>query len=560
MNWKKTLFVCLIVFVWTLPSKVFAVDFEIEDATIDAYLQADGTINVIEVFTYDLTSEFNGITRELVAKKGASIEQFSAKESGKTLTVEKEANVYKVFRKGNNETISVELQYQIINGVEKYEDGAQFYWPFFDKRNESDYKNMTITIHPPEAAQKVDFLGYDSAYETGKLNEDNSVSFLMGYVPAGKNGDIRVVYEPTLFPNIVANKGTIRDQLHADIHRLANEKKTFMKNRQKTNQYGVIGLAGMSALLIGIFSWMITFRKRQKRITYEQLSDDRLIVPDEKMSMPATIYFTNGNLLTPEVTAAALLDLIRNGYVKQLSEDHFQLIDRNVIYSHEEALIELLFDKIGDGVHFYITDLETYTKNNNNHTSYSHALTSWRNGIVNEVKQSGMYENKGRIRLFLLLISIVLGVSVIPFARYEQYVLMTFTIVLSVVAICVAIFYKPRSIAGHTVIEEWKLFLNKMDDLDQKEWANLSAIDKFRAYTYEVGMKSENVESQFTEFTDAQRRTDRVATQTQYFHPVFISNSFHEANNNASVDSGGTSTASSSGGGVGGGGGGSGAF
>lgn len=559
MNWKKITFTFLLLFICMLPSKVLAVDFEIEEATIDAYVQVDGTVNVNEVFTYQFNGKFNGITRLLVPKEGATIEQFSAKENSNELVVEENKGLYKIFRKGNNETITIELQYKILNGVEKYEDGVQFYWPFFDKRNESDYKNMTITIHPPEAARQVDFLGYDVAYETGAVHANGTVSFEMGNVPAGKNGDVRVIYESTLFSQLIENEGLIRDVLIDDKNRLATKEMTFLDNQQKTKQYGLIGLTMIFVLFIGIVTRIIFFSKRRKHEAMNGLRHNGLVVPDEKLSMPATIYFTNGKILTPEVTAAALLDLIRKGYVKQTSEEHFILLDRNVMNSHEEALVKLLFDKIGDGVNFHIGDLETYTKNKQNHSSYSNSLSSWRNGIVNEVKQSGMYENKPGIRWYFASLGIILGIAIIPFIKFELYLFMTIAIVLCLLSILLALFYHPLSLAGQIVIEEWKTLRRNMKHLDLNEWNHLSAEDKYRAYTYGIGVKDEILEDYFTEFGDANRRVTNTNIDTQYYNPTMMTASFYDANKNASVEASGSSSSSSSGG-VGGGGGGSGAF
>ncbi|MBP3950154.1 DUF2207 domain-containing protein [Bacillus suaedae] len=40
--------------------------------------------------------------------------------------------------------------YLIEDGVTAYADVAEFYWPFFDDRNDSSYEQLTITVHPPE--------------------------------------------------------------------------------------------------------------------------------------------------------------------------------------------------------------------------------------------------------------------------------------------------------------------------------------------------------------------------------------------------------------------------
>ncbi|WP_144463402.1 DUF2207 domain-containing protein [Siminovitchia fortis] len=150
---KKFIFPTLI-FLFLAPSFAYAVDFSISDVKIDAYLQENGDIDVNERHTYIFDGKFNGITREIFPKKGAEISGFMANEGETSLKVEKEGELYKVHRSGKDETIQVDL-YTIKNGMEKYADITEFYWPFFDDRNEADYGKMTIAIHPPQPADGI---------------------------------------------------------------------------------------------------------------------------------------------------------------------------------------------------------------------------------------------------------------------------------------------------------------------------------------------------------------------------------------------------------------------
>lgn len=556
MNWKMVVPLFLLCVALLLPTKALAVDYKIQEATINAYVKEDGTVYVTEQLTYDFTGKFNGITRELIPKEGASIEDFSATENGQPLKSELDDYTYKIFRKGKNEEITIDLHYRILNGMEKYEDGVQFYWPFFDRRNESDYQQLTIHIHPPKVTNDVIFIGYDTAYKTGSLDNNGTVSYRMGRVSSGKNGDIRVVYDPALFPNLVENKGLIRDKVIAEANRMETEMLTFSENKATAYRYGLIGVIVLCSLFIATLVKMVMNSNKLRRVAREQLSDDKVIVPEEKLSLPATIFYTNGRQLTSEVTAAALLDLIRKGHIEQVSEEHFQLIDRNVTTVHEEALIELLFDKIGDGKTFYLEQLDAYTKNKKNHESYRSSIAIWRSGVSEEVKQKEFVkQNEKGIRWLQLLIGVSFVISIFTFVRYELFLFMGIAILLSILSILLAVFYRPRSLQGHIIVEEWKALRKKIANHDAKEWDRISADDKFRVYTYGVGVRDKYVEERFEEFAIAEKR---VGYSNSYGRPLLITSSFQTANTNAAVDSGGSS--SSGGGGVGGGGGGSGAF
>ena len=560
MGWKKIVPAFLLLVLLLIPTAAFAVDFEIPDVVIEAHLQPNGDADVVEKHTYVFDSKFNGVTREIITKKSAAIADFEAYENGTTLKVEKENGTYKVFRSGKDETIIVEMRYKIINAMEKYEDGAQFYWPFFDERNETDYGQMTIIVHPPAAATDVLYLGYDSAYEKAKHHTNGIVEFRLGDVSAGENGEIRVIYEPELFPSIVVENGTIRDVLRSEKSQIENERKHFTENQEKVNQFGMFGVP-IGGVLLAVLFWSMHKKRQDYRLAVNgELKTRKSMVPKEKLSMPATIYYSNSGVLSSGATAAALLDLVRQGVVKQLSDEQFELIHRDVEHAHESALIELLFDEVGDGQDFDIADLQTYTKNNKNHATYSKLLTAWRTGIIGEVKKYNFIERTPMIRWFLVGVGTAFVIGAIQFGRYELFVLMSVAAVLAFTSWLFAMVYRSRNLEGHRLFEEWKQFRQAFNHLDLNEWNKLDKDDKFRAYTFAVGTGDKRVMNQFTEFATAENRTAQTNDGFFSYNPVFMTNSFTSANNNANVDSSGSSTSSSSSGGSGGGGGGSGAF
>ncbi|MCZ2259935.1 DUF2207 domain-containing protein [Sporosarcina sp. G11-34] len=551
---KKTTILFLFLFAVLFPISAFAVDFEISEVTIDAKLQPNGDANVIEKHTYVFDSKFKGVTRELIAKEGAAIANFKAYENGKALKVEHKKGEYKIFRSGKKETIEVEMHYRIVNGVEKYEDGAQFYWPFFDKRNETDYRSMQIEVHPPSEAKDVLFLGYDTAYKKGMIASEGTVAFVMGKVPSGKNGDVRVVYEPELFPDVTARKGTIQDELIAEETRLADKEAAYIVGRVNVANYGLWTMTGFGVFLFSLIGWTTASSRRKKREAKELVEANGFSVPAEKLSIPATIHYTTSEGFSTEATSAALLDLIRKGHVEQVSDEQFELVNREVAYSHEKELIELLFDKIGNGKKFKLTNLEVYTKNENNHVSYNAALLKWRGGIVEEVKSKGLYERQVGLRWAVALISVAMIVVAVQFAHYELFPYMALTIILVIGGLLFATFYKSRNQEGHLLFQEWRRFKEEFKELDLDEWKRLSTDDKFRAYTYSIGCGDKSFGKHFTKSSEVEKHMTNDSSGFFYYNPVTMNTSFTSANTETS---GSSSTYS---GGTGGGGGGSGAF
>lgn len=553
---KIGLMILLMLLVFQFPVQAFAVDYSISDVTIDAQVKADGTVEVVENHTYLFEGDFNGITREIAPKEGSSIQNFSGYENGTELEVEREGDLYRVYREGDDETVTIELRYDILDAVEKFEDGAEFYWPFFDDRNESDYEDMTIAVSPPAPAEETDFLGYEEAYETGTLLDDGTVIFEMGLVPEGSNGDIRVIFDEELFPALPEQGGSIREALAEEKERLENEAAIFAARRDTGGAIGNGLVPAAGAALLGLTAWAWNRARKTKQLA--KPAGEGFFVPKQKMSIPATLHFTKSSILTPAVTAAALMELVRKKNVEQLSEEQFRLIDRNAEYGHESLLIDLLFDKIGDGSFFATEDLESYTKNELNHASYNESIAAWQQGVAEEVKQQELYRKHPLLRWTVGLTGLALFAAAVFFGLLDLLPLMFFSIVIGIcfIAFC---FYSPLTYEGHVIREEWKQLRNAMEDMDPAVWKQLDRDEKMRAFAYVLGADEKSPNRKTQGFTNAYSQS-AFADFGVFYNPVLLTGIFVAANSSTSASASGADSMPVGGGGVGGGGGGSGAF
>lgn len=557
MKNKKFLAFVLFIFLLLVPVQAFAVDFDITEVQIEAQLNEDGTADVTEQFTYEFEDEFNGITRSLIPKEGTSIEEFTASDSRRELEVEVENGLYKIYRSGNDgDTIQVELNYRIVGAVEKFEDGAEFYWPFFDASNESEYGDMTITVIPPASATETEALGYGEAFDTSSVTEDGTAVFDLGYVPSEENADIRAIFEAGLFPGVTAQDGTVRDELADDREELENEAAAFARNQQIAKSIGIPAIVILGVLLIGLvlFAWLkASRRKREARSgNYE------FFVPEDSMSIPALLHFTNPTYVAANGMSAAILDLMRKGKIRQISEDHFALADRNTDHPHEAVLIGLLFDTIGDGQEFTLEQVEIYTKNESNHEDYNAATAEWNKEVRAEVLAHDFYEKHSGLRWAVGIMSAVfIGLAIVS-GIYGLLPWMAVSIALAMLALGIAIGYSPITREGHRVRYEWRSMKTAMEQLPSEQWERLTMDEKQRAYAYLLGSDQKMAERKANAFTAAEPANDvsGFAMNPILMTAVFVSAST-TASSSASASGGGMA---GTGGGVGGGGGGSGAF
>jgi uncharacterized membrane protein len=558
-KWFTSLLLVTLLFVF--PHQGLAVEFSITHVKTDAYLQNNGNVKVEETHKYEFDGEFNGITREVVPKKGASISQFKATENGKYLRIEKEDDLYKIHRKGEDETITVTLYYTIENGVEVYQDVAQFYWPFFDDRNESSYEKLSITIHPPAPTDDVIAFGYDEAFSTESIQKDGSIAYKLGYVPSNSNGDIRVSYPASLFPNATAtaDKPMKEDILKAE-QELIEQAASDAKTKETLSTISTVGIPAFTIifLLLLLRDWM-SARSRRNDLMREGTQFHS--VPKLIMSLPATIFFTNNHYLQPQAMAAGLLDLVRQGYVTKLDDDKFQRVRSKSPLKHENVLMEWLFDKIGSQHTFSFDDLTSYTKNKKNHTNFHLFQSQWRDAIKQEVDSYLLYEKK-TYRLLIGFSSVLLLPFLFLFPIYDLLGSFFAALLLFFMVILYACVYRPKTWEGAQIGYEWKQFKARFKETPQAEWEKWSDDERMRAYIYGLGISSKEINRKYDDLIEALTPSSYDDGDTAVFYSIIYigpdtSSSFRSAYQSTSSSSGGSS---SDGGGTGGGGGGSGAF
>ncbi|HSJ37138.1 MAG TPA: DUF2207 domain-containing protein, partial [Planococcus sp. (in: firmicutes)] len=327
----------------------------------------------------------------------------------------------------------------------------------------------------------------------------------------------------------------------------------FAQNQQTARNFGIPAIAIAGALLLAgiVLAWIQAFqRKRKIRKTPYEFS-----VPKDSMSTPALLHFTNSTSLAPNAISAAIMDLMRKGTIRQLSEDHFELINRTTDHAHEDALIGLLFDEIGDGREFTLAQVEAYTQQEANHSAYNEALAEWNKGISDEVEAKGFFEKHPLVRWTAGIMSVLFVALSIYTGIYGLFPWMAASIFLAMLALGFAIGYSPITHEGHKLRHNWRRLKADMEQLPAEQWNSLTTDEKQRAYAYLLGSDPKTAERKASVFTNA--ATDADATSF-IMNPVFMTAIFVSASTTTSASASGS--AAGSGGGVGGGGGGSGAF
>lgn len=545
--WSVFLFTLLVF----IPTQVFAVEFTIEESNIHATLKSDGSVEVKETHTYDFSDEFNGITRTLIPKKTSTITGVRATENGSELTVEQEENLYKIHRKGSDETITIDLFYTINDGVEVYTDVAQFYWPFFDKSNESTYEDLTITVEPPVPTEVLSAYGFDAAYDTASPSSDGKVVFHLGEVSDGSNGDIRVAYEAAIFSDApVTSFEPMLEEIQADQAQLDEKVAARAEAKKWWGNFAVYFSSALALVAVGLLIHALRKRNETGREVERQKSSTGSF-PKEKMSLPALMLFTNHGQLPISALTTALLDLVRKGNIQKISDQEFKLSHRHTDYPHEHRLIQWLFDDIADSDHLHLEDVEAYAEEKTNHEKYQMSIQAWQEQVKQEFRQYELKQKAPVPRWIAGIASFVTLPFIGLFPLYDHFLWMFVSIMFFTFFLSFSIAYRPLNVEGRKLKEELKPL--KISD----QWKEWEKEDQTLALLYQVGMGKRNL----THHSPAPLSNSSDDWIMFLALSAAVQTSFERASGHASVSaSTGGVSAGGGGAGVGGGGGGSGGF
>ena len=550
--------IILLVIIFILPIKTFAVDYTIDEMDIDVELKEDGDVFVTENQTYTFESEFNGITRVLIPKEGTDIVNVEARENNEDLKIEQDDTEYKIHRKGENETVTIELSYLIEDGLTIYSDVAEFAWPFFDTNNESDYEQFEVTVSPPQQTNDVIAFGDDSAMGSEHIQENGDVRFDLGNVSSGEKGDIKVAYDANLFPKAEVSEDILmREEIESEKQALKDKQIAFEKRRNTLDNIVPYILGVLGLLFIGL----LLFAFQQKQTIKNEVNRKfplPYFVPEEIMSLPATIFYKKSNIVTPEVLSAALMDLIRKRYVEELEEETFKVVNRETTHEHELLLIQWLFDEIGDGNEFTIKDIENYTAVKKNQKTYQKKFLEWQKAVQKEETSHNLFVQNIKLRVITGIIGLLIIPGIIYIAIYDLLLYMAFSIFLSIGYLLFAAFYKTRTILGEKISRDWQVFQDKYPEMTDEDWTELTTNDQKRAFIYGVGIKNRKIEktneNMLTRFSE-----ERFTISSPVYYLTFAA-VFNNSFNDAQTTSASSAPSAGGGTGVGGGGGGSGAF
>lgn len=168
----RCLISCWMVFFFAAPTLAAARSLDVVTVDVDATVMANGSVGVVEQRTYDVHGAFEGMYWDVPEglyegrEVAADVAWVGALSDGKQVLLEEGADgapgTYvltdegdylrlKIFWPVEDETVTIQVSYELSNLASRWADVGELYWQYVkaDPASEGEWQNVSCTVHLP---------------------------------------------------------------------------------------------------------------------------------------------------------------------------------------------------------------------------------------------------------------------------------------------------------------------------------------------------------------------------------------------------------------------------
>lgn len=550
MNLKKILFLVVLFFI--SPFIVHAVDYDIDDFYIRAYIQDNGDMQVHEIIV--MNGSFNGYQRDLsylpiLSSKYESTSLYQASDiedivvQGKYISTFSESlfqdkdytifsevnsassgvigkyiktNLYngyrlRMYHYANHQKVAFYITYTLKNVVVLHGDFAEIYWPFIGENFDDELSNVDIKVTLPNTSSTTYFRAWAHGPLYGDLSLDGTigVSTHLDSVSSNEALDIRMTFDKNLMKDtseLKTSTTSFQDVLNIELKKAEDADALREELLKKYNfvKYSTIGLY-LSMFVLGIFIYF-KYAKSPKSLYYSKYN--REFIDDYNVEV---IDYLMNRKITPNAMSASIMNLI---YKKNISAEEivnnskskkkdyvFTLESMDNINESEQILIDFLFHKVGKSrkngngkQEFTTMDLKAYASGTKTCETFISSYTKWKNHVLNVGKNEQFFETSATpkiIGVIILLLSFFIFVLTMEFG--VDFVPSYFVLFVSIFFLIYTIVIYKKTKKGVEHYDKWKAFKNFLNDFgtfDLKELPEIVLWERYLVYATIFGLAS----------------------------------------------------------------------
>jgi uncharacterized membrane protein len=533
---KRIIFVCSCVFLAfvSLPDVYAAKSYRITNVSIDAQLQTNGSMDVVESRTFEFSGSFSFVFRTLGPQGSITFQDFKVSENGKfyELSDSGRPGTYRVTRPSGqievrwffdakNESRTFDFHYRVLNAVARYEDVAVLYYQFIS--GDWDRVSQTVRLHvkPPGKilqSQLSEWL-HGPLWAESRIETDGSILAWCEHLPGHTYLEIRALYPPEKFPGAERNSGIVRSRILEEEARWVEESnrmreeairerdKAIQKTeaREKRQEQGKWVVIALSVLGLG-FAWR-NYRKYGQR---PSLPPSVKVASDIPENIPPALvgYLLSSREIYGGAIVSTMMDLARRGFINLREEqtekrklfggtrtvtDYTWDLNREYWLEHnsnlkvyEDDLLKFIFDDLAEGRDSI--DLKEIKKQQ---TKFTKFFREWKKKVKKLGDEKGWFDRESNRGMYY---SLGIGIAMIILTGVAAYFVGIWAIGLGVASIVVFIlsFLTPhRTKEGEMLARHWKAlkrYLLKYHYRSMDKSALLAKIDDYLVYGIVLGL------------------------------------------------------------------------
>lgn len=312
--------VCLILSGTVVPTtRAYAKSYSIDKVDIQAQLDNQGTLHVLEKRTFDFNGKFNGVywqtTRGTNPSNGSTVDvqilnagivgpngelqpfsKNNASDNGYAVSPTSNYVKTTLYSKQRDTTATFYVEYTATNLAVNYADTAELYWKFVEPGWEKDSHNVTLSLTlPAPEGTKLSDADTVRVWGHGPLDGDvqkatHTIEYTIPQVDSGTFAEARVLFPSAWLSGVAQSTDAKFDSIVAEEQGYADAANA-RRQQVRIIAYTVVGVVtvlGLVTILYGLFVYRKTKREQRTVFTDPYLRDIPL---STHPLLQATVYY-----------------------------------------------------------------------------------------------------------------------------------------------------------------------------------------------------------------------------------------------------------------------------
>jgi len=518
-------------------SPLMAKDYRISRVKIDARLNRDGSMDVVESRTYSFDGSFSYAFRVFPTNGPVSFSDFGLMENGRaysesdsqqpgTFRLARRSGEVEVkwFFSAEDESRTFDLRFRVGMAVRRYEDAAVLYYQFISPDWDKPHQSVRLHLNPPEPLliSQVNEWLHAPLWAASRIESDGSVTAWCDDFPGRTYFEVRALYPTDVFPDVKPESGSIMESIFeeeaewaAEANRLREEAARKLEEaRRRADRRENLKAKGRWLLpllsLIGLGFSGFLFNKYGKRQAVPSQPRINSEIPE---SVPPALvgYLVDNREISAGALVSTLLDLARKGFLslreertekkklfggmKTVTDYHWDIHrdfwrkNESRIVSYEEDLLEFIFDEIGQG-----EDSVSFDEIKKEQRKFTKFFSEWKKDVKRAGDEKDWFDKRSYKGLYLTIgIGSALLIMAVPAVIFFG-IWALVPAVAGVIAFVIALLIPHRTREGEMLAQKWKSlkrYLKEYHFRESEKSAFLSKINEYFVYgvVFKLGEK-----------------------------------------------------------------------